>query len=148
MRVCGCAENRAFVFLQHLEPVPEIGGVVVPDFRRDAEVGAQESGSQLRNKFLAGVAVVTKTLRAEIAFKAAFVFRPVGQLMQGGGVIALLVLEGLEGRKLDRVTGGRIKCPVAAVVNGGGGVGHEAVGVLDPLGKRQRVHWLRVVVRG
>ena len=70
LRVCGCAENRAFVFLQHLEPVPEIGGVVVPDFRRDAKIGAQESGSQLRNKFLAGVAMITKTLRAEIPFKA------------------------------------------------------------------------------
>ena len=137
LRVGGCAEDGAFVFLQHVEPVPEIGGVVVPDLRRDAEVGAQESGSQLRYQFLAGVTLVAETLRAEIAVKAALVPRPVRQFMQGGGVIALLVPEGLEGRKLDGVTRGRVKGAVAAVVDGGAGVGHEAVGVLDALGQRQ-----------
>ena len=32
-----------------------LGGVVVPDFRRDAEVGAQENRSQLRYQLLAGI---------------------------------------------------------------------------------------------
>jgi hypothetical protein len=45
--------------------------VIVPNFRRDAKIGTKESGSQLGYQFLAGVTVITKTLRAEIAFKAA-----------------------------------------------------------------------------
>ena len=41
----GCAKkSRAFIFLQHVEPVSEIGGVVAPDLRRDAKIGAQENG--------------------------------------------------------------------------------------------------------
>jgi hypothetical protein len=78
LRVCGCAENGALVFLQYTQPVPEIGRVIVPDFRRDAEVGAQESGSQFRNQFLAGVTPISKAFRVEIAFKATLVLRPVG----------------------------------------------------------------------
>ena len=57
-----------------------------------------------------------------------------GQLVQRGRVIALLVLEGLEGRKLDNIAGGRIKSHIAAVLDGGSGCGHEAFGVLDALG--------------
>ena len=60
LRVGGGGEDRALVFLQHLEPVPQIGGVVVSRLRRDAEVGAEESGSQLGNQFLAGVGVIAK----------------------------------------------------------------------------------------
>jgi len=71
--VCGRTENRAFVFLQHVEPVPEIGGVVVSDLRRDAKVRAQESGSlrhvvnilardQINPQLAAGEIVTTGTL--------------------------------------------------------------------------------------
>ena len=66
----GCGgEYRPLVFLQHRQPVPEIGGVVFPHFRRDAQFRAQESGSQFRNEFLAGIAVIAETLGAEIAVK-------------------------------------------------------------------------------
>jgi hypothetical protein len=57
----------------------------------------------------------------------------VSQLVQGGRVVALLVFEGLEGWKLDDVSRSRIKGAVSAVVDGGIGVGHEAVGVFDTL---------------
>jgi hypothetical protein len=99
----------------------------------------QESGSQLRDKFLAGITGVSEFLPAKVAVKPALVLSPVRQLVQGGGVIALLVLEGLERRKLDGVARGRIKGAVSAVVDGRGGVGHEAVGVLDALAQRQGV---------
>src|SRR5690348_12295112 len=67
LRVGGCGEDGAFVLFQDAEPVPEIGGVVVADFRGYAEVGAQESGSKLCYQFLAGVTVVAETLGVEAA---------------------------------------------------------------------------------
>ena len=83
--------------------------MVVADFQRDVEVGAQESGSEFRYQLLAGVAFIPEFLAPEVAGKALFVPSPVGQLVQRGRVIALLVLEGLEGRKLDNIADGRIK---------------------------------------
>jgi hypothetical protein len=43
LRVGGGAENGALVLFQHLQPVAELGGVVVADFRRDAEVRASDA---------------------------------------------------------------------------------------------------------
>jgi hypothetical protein len=80
--------------------------VVVADFRRDVEVGAQESGSEFRSQLLAGVAFIPEFLASEVAGKALFVQSPVGQLVQRGRVRALLVLEGLEGWKLDNTRAG------------------------------------------
>jgi hypothetical protein len=58
-----------------VEPVPEIGGMVVPELRRDAEVGAQESGSPVPQQVPRGLTLIAKAFRAEIAFKAALVHR-------------------------------------------------------------------------
>ena len=44
LRVSGSGEDGAFVVLEDLEPVAEIGGVVFPDVGRDAEIGAEEGG--------------------------------------------------------------------------------------------------------
>ena len=63
--------------------MPEIGGVVFPDFGRDAKFGAKKRGSQFGNELLPCVTGIAETLRAEIAVKAALGFRPVGQLVQG-----------------------------------------------------------------
>jgi hypothetical protein len=70
--------------------------------------------------------------------KAVLRAAPMRGLMQGGSVLALLVPEGLKGRKLDGVAGWRVKRPVAAVLNDGGGIGQKPVGVLDALGDWQR----------
>ena len=67
LRVGRCRKDCALVLLQYGQPVPEVGGVVVPDLRRDAEVGAQESGSEFRYQLLAGIAGVTEFLPAEVA---------------------------------------------------------------------------------
>jgi len=58
-----CAEDGALVFLQHLEPMSEIGGVIVPDLRRYAEVRAKEGRAKFRHKFLPGVTLIAKPLR-------------------------------------------------------------------------------------
>jgi hypothetical protein len=39
--------------------------MVVANFRGDAEIGAKESRAQLRDQFLAGVAVIAEPLRVE-----------------------------------------------------------------------------------
>jgi len=36
LSIGGCGEYRPLIFLQNREPVPEIGRMVFPDFRRDA----------------------------------------------------------------------------------------------------------------
>lgn len=102
-RVRRCREYRPLVFLEHGQPVAEICGVVISDFGRDAEFYAEESGSEFRHQFLAGVAVIPEPLPAEIPIRPVLGFRPVGQLMQGCSVITLPVFECLEGRKLYRI---------------------------------------------
>ncbi len=57
--------------------MPEIGGVIFPDFRCDTQFRAQEGGSEFGHEFLAGVAVIAETLGAEIPVKAVLWFRPV-----------------------------------------------------------------------
>jgi hypothetical protein len=41
----------------------EIGGVIVPDLRRYAEVRAKEGRAKFRHKFLPGVTLIAKPLR-------------------------------------------------------------------------------------
>lgn len=91
LRVGGCRDNRQFILPQQVELVPEIGSVVIADFRGDAEVGAEESGFQFRNQSLPRISCVSKSFRAEIAVKAVLCLGSVRQLMQGGRVIAFLV---------------------------------------------------------
>jgi hypothetical protein len=68
--------------------------MVVANFRGDAEIGAKESRAQLRDQFLAGVAVIAEPLRVEGAIKPRLVVGPVRELVQCGRVIAFLVAEG------------------------------------------------------
>ena len=72
LRLAGGRENRLLVGLQHLEPVIEIGGVVVADFGRDAQLRAQEGGAHLGNQFFGGVGFVAETL-AELPVEAGLV---------------------------------------------------------------------------
>jgi len=77
LRVAGGAEDEPLVVLQHLEPVADVGGVILPDVRGDAEVGRQEGGTEFGDKFLAGVAFVAPCFPAEVAVEALRVPRPV-----------------------------------------------------------------------
>lgn len=43
----GGAEDGALVLLQHLEPVVDIGGMLITGFWRQAEVGAKERRAKL-----------------------------------------------------------------------------------------------------
>ena len=70
LRVRSGAEDRAFVGLQHLQPMIDIAGVVVAKFRRQFKAGAKESCAKLGIGFLHRITVVTvvaKTPPAEVA---------------------------------------------------------------------------------
>src|SRR5579862_9268372 len=73
LRVSGGREDGALIFAQHVEPVPDVIGVIRADLRRDAGFGAQECGTQFCDEFFARVALIAKALLAEIAIEARLV---------------------------------------------------------------------------
>ena len=73
----GGGEDRAALVLQNFQPRGEVGGVVVADLRGEFEIGAQESGAQLGDEFLAGIAFVAPALASEITVKAGRMLYPV-----------------------------------------------------------------------
>src|ERR1035438_7923643 len=84
VEVIGCSlgmgsggKNGAVVVLQNLQPCRDIGGVLLPRFLLQFEVGAQESRAQLGNEFLAAVTFIAPALAAEVAVEALRVLRPV-----------------------------------------------------------------------
>ena len=89
------------VFGQDFEPMTDIVGMVFPDLRRDAEVGAKEGGAQFCNQLLAGIARIAETLAAEITIETCCVASRMREFMQNGGVVAFLVLERFKGRELN-----------------------------------------------
>ena len=44
--MCGRLKDGVRVFGEDFEPVADVVGMIFPDFRRDAEVGAKEGGTQ------------------------------------------------------------------------------------------------------
>ena len=78
LRMRGSGEDGACVVLEDLEPVAEIGGVILADVGRDAEIGTEGSGTQFCNEFLAGIAFIAEAFAAQVAVKAVLGFRPVG----------------------------------------------------------------------
>ncbi len=118
----GCGgEDRPLVPAQELEPVSQVGGVILARLGRDAEIRAQEGSAQLGDEFLAGVARVAEALPAEVAVEAARMLGPVRQLVRLGGGIALGVTERLGRGQLDEVRTGSVVGQVPAVTDDGTG---------------------------
>jgi hypothetical protein len=46
------AENGVLVLFQHLDPRRDIGGVIVPNLRRQVEVGGKKRGTELGDELL------------------------------------------------------------------------------------------------
>jgi hypothetical protein len=80
LRMGGGRENEALVVLQGLKPGTDISGVVIADFRGNAEVGAKESGAKFRDQFFLGIAFVAPLLAAEVAIEAGRVTGGVGAM--------------------------------------------------------------------
>ena len=70
-------KDGVLVFGQDFEPVADIVGMVFPDFRGDAEVGAKEGGAKFCDELLAGIACVAEALAAEITIETCCVASPV-----------------------------------------------------------------------
>jgi hypothetical protein len=76
--VGGCLKNGSLVVLENLEPVAQVGGVVVAGLWGNAEVAAEEGGPYFGNEFFAGVTLVADLPSSEVAVEAGRVLRPVG----------------------------------------------------------------------
>ena len=123
--VGGGLEDGPFVLLQNLEPMVEVGGVVVAGLRGDAEVAAEKRGPDLGDQFFAGIALVAELPASEIPVEAGRVLRPVSHLVGQRRAIALGILEGHEGRHLHVIGLRGVIGLVAAVADVGPGVGEE-----------------------
>src|SRR6202035_4703626 len=148
LRVRCRAEYRPLVVLQHLDPRRDIGGVVFANLRREFEVGTKESGTELGDKLLDGVAFIAEPLAAEVAVKARRVARPVRSLMRERGVIALGVAEALERRHLHVVVRDAVVSHRPALSDGGACRGKEPFRTLDALHGLGAWRGLRVIVFG
>ena len=78
LRMGGGREDGAFVVLEDLEPVAEIGGVVLADIGSDAEIGTEEGGTEFRDEFLAGIAFIAEALGDKVTGEPCLMARPVG----------------------------------------------------------------------
>ena len=65
LRMCGSLKDGVLVFGKDFEPVADIVGMVFPDLRGNAEVGAQEGGTKFCDQLFAGIARVAETLAAD-----------------------------------------------------------------------------------
>ena len=77
LRMRGGGEDGACVVLQDREPVTEIGGVILTDVGRDAEIGTEKSGPEFRDKFLAGIAFIAEAVAAQVTGETCFMACPV-----------------------------------------------------------------------
>jgi hypothetical protein len=78
----GCGgEDRLLVGLQHGQPGREILRVVRARLVGDAKIGAEESGSEFRDKFLDRIGLVAEAL-AELAIAAALMATVMDKFMQ------------------------------------------------------------------
>ena len=134
----GGLEDGTLVFLEHFQPMVEVGGVVLPRRRRDAKVAAEEGGTDLGDQLLAGVAGVAPLPAAEIPVEAGRVLGPVGQFVGQRRTVSFGVAEGDEGRHLHVIRLLGVIGRVPAVADVGPRVGEEAVGMLDPLHRVER----------
>jgi len=75
--VSGRLKDGALVLLQNLEPVVQVSGMVVAWLRGNAQVAAEERGTDFGDQFLAGVAFVAELPASEIPVEPGRVLRPV-----------------------------------------------------------------------
>jgi hypothetical protein len=65
LRMRGGGEDSEVVVLQHVEPLCEIGRVIVARLGRYAEIGREKRGPELGNQLLGSVTGIAPALAAE-----------------------------------------------------------------------------------
>jgi hypothetical protein len=112
----GCGgEHRSVVSSQHFQPGCDIGCVIFARFQSKLQVGAQESGTEFRYKFLDRVTFAPEAMPAEVTVEPGLAACPVGAFMGKRRVITVSVLEALEWRHLDRIGGDTVERSISAV---------------------------------
>ena len=123
--------------------------MVVPHFRRQLEIGAQERRAKFGDEFFGGIARVAPSLSAKVAVKTRGVTRPVDALVCQRRVVALRVAERLERRHPDMVVRYRIAGRIAAADDVDFGRREERLGAFDALDRieNRRIRPCVVVLR-
>ena len=103
------------VFLQRLYPACHIR-LVLPRIVADAQFHAQHVAGDLGPQFLTGILAAAVGMAHQFPVQAAFVARPVPQLVQGRGVIAVRRMKLLPFGQVDFVGRGPVEGPVRLVV--------------------------------
>ena len=93
-------DDEALVATQHVQPVLDIGRMVLPRLERQAEVGAQKGGPQFGDQLLPRIGSAGA---AEVAAEPGDVARPVHAFVAQGRIVALRVAELLERRDLHKI---------------------------------------------
>ena len=86
LRVARRGEDRAGVCLEHVQPVGDVGGVVLTRLKRQIKTGTEERGAEFGHEFFDRVAFGPETFGAEVARQARFVCGPVRRLVRESGV--------------------------------------------------------------
>ena len=94
----GGLHDGAGVVLQHLNPACDIAGMIGARLDAKPKIGGKESCAKLGDQFLPGIAFIAPFLAAKVAIKAALMPSPMHGFMTPGGVIAVGIMEGREGR--------------------------------------------------
>jgi hypothetical protein len=76
LRVAGRGEDRAVVCLENVQPVGDVGGVVLTRLKRQIKIGTEERGAEFGHEFFDRVAFGPETVGAEVARQARFVCGP------------------------------------------------------------------------
>jgi hypothetical protein len=108
-------KDSAIVVLEHRQPSRDICGVFLPRLLVQFEIGTQESRSQLGNELFAAVAFIAPAFATKVTVKPLCVFRPGGQFMGEGGLVAFGVAEGFERRHLYAIQFLRVIGAISAV---------------------------------
>jgi hypothetical protein len=83
--VAGRGEDRAVVCRENVQPVGDVGGVVLARLKRQIKIGTEERGAEFGYEFFDRVAFGPETLGAEVARQSRFVCGPVRRLVREGG---------------------------------------------------------------
>ena len=138
----GCRENGAVVVLEDFQPCRDIGGVLFARLLMQFEIGAQESGAKLGNKFLAAVTFVAIALAAQVAVKALRVLRPVGDFVSKSGVVTFSIAEGFKGRHLHVVKFLRVVGAISAMLDRCSHAGEKLLGMFNACHGITASEWL------
>src|SRR5271165_97512 len=92
--------------------------MILARFESQFQIGAQESSPEFGHQFFYSVALAPEPMPTEVPVKPALAAGPAHKFMGEDRIVAIRVLEALERRHLDRISGYAVKRTIAAVPDG------------------------------